>query len=68
MCTSKKQNTPENTDQKRIKTAIKVPDEIKNKFPETAEFIDDRLEQECNKENMTVEEVTFLFKYLEAKS
>ena len=45
-----------------------MPDEIKNKFPETAEFIDDRLEQECNKENMTVEEVTFLFKYLEAKS
>ena len=46
---------------------MKVLEEINNEFPETAEFIDDCLEQECNKENMTVQELTF-FKYLEAKS
>ena len=44
-------------DKKRIKIAVKVLKEIKNEFPETVKFIDDRLEQECSKENMTVEEV-----------
>ena len=53
-------------DKKRV--AMKVLEEIKNEFPETAEFIDDRLEQECSKENMTLDEVIFLFKCLEAKS
>ena len=47
---------------------MKVLEEIKNEFPETAEFIDDRLEQEFSKGNMTVEEVIFLFTCLEAKS
>ena len=47
---------------------MKVLEEIKNEFPETAEFVDDRLEQECSKENMTLDEVIFLFKCLEAKS
>ena len=47
---------------------MKVLEEIKNEFPETAEFIDDRLEQEYSKENMTVEEVIFVFTCLEAKS
>ena len=32
-------------------------EEINNDFPETAEFIDDRLEQDCSGENITVEEV-----------
>ena len=47
---------------------MKVLEEIKNEFPETAEFIDDRLEQECSKENMTLDKVIFLFKCPEAKS
>ena len=38
------------------------------RVPETAEFIDDCLKQECSKENMTVGEVIFLFTCLEAKS
>ena len=38
-----------------------------NEFPETAEFIDDRPEQKCSKENISVEEVIFLFTCLEAK-
>ena len=36
---------------------MKVLEESKNEFPETAEFIDDRLELECSGENITVEEV-----------
>ena len=64
----KKQHTPENMDKKRIRIAMKVLEEIKNEFPETVEFIDGCLEQECSKENMTVEEVIFLFTCLEAKS
>ena len=54
-------------DKRRIQIAMKVLDEIKIEFPETADLIDDRLEQECSK-NMAVEEVIFLFTYLEAKS
>ena len=57
----KKQHTPENVNKKRIRMAIKVLEEIKNEFPETAEFIDDCLEQECSKENTTIEEVIFYF-------
>ena len=55
-------------DKERIKIAMKVLEEIKNEFPEATEFIDDCLEQECSKENMTVEEVIFLFTCLGAKS
>ena len=36
-------------------------EEINNDFPETAEFIDDRLEQNCSWENITVEEVIFFY-------
>ena len=55
-------------DKKRIRIAITVLKEIKNEFLETADFLDDRLEQECSKEKMIVEEVIFLFTCLEAKS
>ena len=47
---------------------MKVFEEVKNEFPETAEFIDDCLEQECSKENKTVEKIIFHFPCLEAKS
>ena len=52
-------------DKKRIKIAVKVLKEIKNEFPGTVKFIDDLDEQECSKENMTVEEVIFLSTCLE---
>ena len=38
-----------------------------NEFQETAEFVGDRPEQKCSKENISVEEVIFLFTCLEAK-
>ena len=42
--------------------------EVKVQFPETKEFIEERLEQECSKENLSAEEVISLFTCLEAKS
>ena len=68
MCTSKKTYTRAKMDKKRIKIAMKKLEEVKNEFPETAEFINDRLERECSKEDISVEDVTFLFTCLEAKS
>ena len=55
-------------DKRSIKIAMKVLDDVKGAFPETAQFIDDLLEQECLRKNITVEEVIFLFACLEAKS
>ena len=54
-------------DKKRIKITMKVFDEIKPEFLETAEFIDDRLERGCSREYVTVEEV-ILFTCVEPKS
>ena len=34
-------------DKKRIKIAMKVLQEVKERFPETKEFIQDCIEQEC---------------------
>ena len=47
---------------------MKLLDEVKAEFLETAEFIADRPEQECSKKNISVEEVIFLFTCLGAKS
>ena len=55
-------------DKWRVKIISKVLEEVKLHFLEILEFIEDCLEQECSKENMTVEEVIFLFTCLEAKS
>ena len=53
---------------RRIKIAIKVIGEVKIQFPETVEFINDRLGQKCQKENMSVDEAFFFFRSLDAKS
>ena len=47
-------------DKRRKKIATKVPEKVKTQFPENVELINDRLEQECQKENMSVDEVIFL--------
>ena len=54
-------------DNRRIKIAMKILDEVDAQFPETNEFIDERIEQECSKENILVEEF-ILFICLQAKS
>ena len=46
-------------DKKRVKIVLAVLDTVKSKFPETQEFIDSTLKEECEKEGMTVDEVIF---------
>ena len=46
-------------DKKRLKTALAVLDAIKSRFPETQEFIDSTLKEECEKERITADEVIF---------
>ena len=52
----------------KLKITLEVLNEVIAEFQETKEFIEDHLEQKCLKENISVEEVIYLFKYLEAKS
>ena len=52
----------------KVKIAMKVLEEVKEHFPETKEFIEDCIQQECSKENISVDEVIFPFTCLEAKS
>ena len=47
-------------DKRRIKISIKVLDEVKVQFPETNEFIEEGLEQERWKENISIEEVNVI--------
>ena len=54
-------------EKRRLKITFKVLNEIKVQFPKTKEFIEERLEQKFLKENISVEEVIFLFTSLEAK-
>ena len=46
-------------DKKRLKVALAVLDAVKIKFPETKKFIDDTMEDECQKEKISAEEVIF---------
>ena len=43
-------------DKKRLKIALAVLDAVRGKFPETQEFIDSTLKEECEKEKMTADE------------
>ena len=54
-------------DKRILKIISRVLEEVKLNSPETIQFIEDCLEQECLKGNISVEDVTF-FTYLEAKS
>ena len=44
---------------KRLKIALSVLDAVRNRFPETNEFIDSTLKEECEKERITADEVIF---------
>ena len=54
-------------DKKRLRVALAVLDAVKTKFPETRQFIDNTMEDECQKEKISADEVIF-FTSLEAKS
>ena len=47
-------------DKKRLKVALTVLNAVRSIFPETNEFIDSTLKEECEKERMTADEVIFL--------
>ena len=46
-------------DKERLEIALAVLDALRNRFPETQEFIDSTLKEECEKERMTADEVIF---------
>ena len=46
-------------DRKRLKIALSVLGALINRFPETNEFIDSTLKEECEKERITADEVIF---------
>ena len=54
-------------DKKRLKIALAVLNAVRSTFPETNEFIDSTLKEECEKERMTADEVIFLLLNLQKK-
>ena len=46
-------------DKKRVKIVLAVLNAVRSTFPETNEFIDSTLKEECEKERMTADEVIF---------
>ena len=47
-------------DKKWLRVALAVLDAVKTKFPETRQFIDNTMEDECQKEKISADEVIFL--------
>ena len=45
---------------KRLKIALTVSNAIKSRFPEAQGFIDSTLREECEREKMAADEVSFL--------
>ena len=44
-------------DKKRLRVALKILKEVTVKFPNTKQFIDNAMEEECQKERITADEV-----------
>ena len=47
-------------DNKRLQVALVVLNAVKTKYPETKQFIGNTMEEECQKEKISAEEVIFL--------
>ena len=54
-------------DKKRLKIALSVLDAVRYRFPETNEFIDNTLKEECEKERITEDEVINLLQFKSRK-
>ena len=54
-------------DKKRLKVALTVLNAVRGTFPETNEFIDSTLKEDCEKEKMTAEKVIFQLLNLQKK-
>ena len=46
-------------DKKRVKIVLAVLNAVRSTFPETNEFIDSTLKEECEREKITADEVIF---------
>ena len=46
-------------DKKRLKVALAVLEAVKHRFPDTKQFADDTMEEECQKEKVSADEVIF---------
>ena len=46
-------------DKKRLKITLKVLGAVKEHFPSTKNFIEDMIDEQCQKEKISVEEVFF---------
>ena len=46
---------------KKPTIALSVLDAVRGRFPETQEFIDSTLKEECEKEKLTADKVIFCF-------
>ena len=53
-------------DKKRLKIALAVLDAVKSRFPETQEFIENTLREECEREKVTADAATF-YKFISKK-
>ena len=62
-----KKHTRNTMDKKRLRVAFKVLRRVKEEFPNTKKFIEDLIDEECQKEKIHGDEVIF-FTSLEAKS
>ena len=49
-------------DKQRLRVAMKVLDAVKVHFPDTKQFIEDSIDQECLKEDISADEVFFVYK------
>ena len=47
-------------DKKRLRINLKVLEAVKENFPYTKNFIDEMIEEQCQKEKISVEKVIFL--------
>ena len=47
-------------DKKRLRISLKVLEVVKEHFPDTKKFIDDMMEEQCQNEKISIEEVIFL--------
>ena len=62
-----KKHTRFKKDEKRFRVALKVLGRVKEAFPDTKPFIQDLIDEKCQKEKISADEVIF-FTSLEAKS
>ena len=54
-------------DKKRLRVALTVLEAVKTEYSETKKFIENLMDEECQKENISADEV-ILFTSLETKS